>query len=93
MAELWSSQGPTDEAMALLETDGGPLSSGERMLLMIAWSIWNGRGHVTVADVLHRLDGTSLVMLGKLLVAAGRGGDSIDAWLAETEGSPSSGRP
>lgn len=73
--------------MALLESDGGALSSGERAVVLIAWSLWNGQGHVTVADALHRLDGTSLAMLGKLLVAVASGDSAIDAWLAETEAS------
>jgi hypothetical protein len=85
LGRLWTEAGPTDEAMALLQSDGGPLSSGERMVILIAWSLWNGQGHVTVADALHRLDGMSLAMLGKLMVAGARGSEAIDAWLAETE--------
>lgn len=85
LGRLWTEEGPTDEAMALLESDGGALSSGERAVVLIAWSLWNGQGHVTVADALHRLDGTSLTMLGKLLLAVAGGGSAIDAWLAETE--------
>ncbi len=85
LGRLWTEEGPTDEAMALLESDGGALSSGERAVVLIAWSLWNGQGHVTVADVLHRLDGTSLTMLGKLMVAGARGSEAIDAWLTETE--------
>jgi hypothetical protein len=71
--------------MALLQSDGGHLSSGERMVILIAWSLWNGQGHVTVADALHRLDGMSLAMLGKLMIAGARGSEAIDAWLTETE--------
>ena len=85
LGRLWTEDGPTDEAMAVLENDGGALSSGERIVVLIAWSLWNGQGRVTVADVLHRLDSTSLVMLGKLLLAVAAGGSTIDAWLAETE--------
>jgi hypothetical protein len=71
--------------MELLQRDGGALSSGERMVILIAWSLWNGQGHVTVADALHRLDGLTLAMLGKLMVAGARGSEAIDAWLAEVE--------
>ena len=85
LGRLWTPAAPTDEAMALLESDGGPLSSGERIVVLIAWSLWNGHGQVTVADVLHRLDGRTLVMLGKLLLAVASGGSAIDACLAETE--------
>ena len=85
LAELWTSDGPTVQATDLLERDGGPLSSGERMVLLVAWSIWNGSGQVTVGDVLRQLDGVSLTMLGKLMLAAGQGGGAIDAWIVEAE--------
>ena len=32
LAELWTSEGPTAQAMSLLDRDGGPLSSGESPL-------------------------------------------------------------
>jgi hypothetical protein len=85
LSELWTSEGPTAQAMSLLERDGGPLSSGERMVLLVAWSIWNGSGHLSLSDVLHQLDGISLAMLGKLLLAAAQGGGAIDAWIIEAE--------
>ena len=85
LAELWTSDGPTAQATDLLERDGGPLSSGERMVFLVAWSIWNGSGHVTVGDVLRQLDSVSLTMLGKLMLAAGQGGGAIDAWIVEAE--------
>jgi hypothetical protein len=41
---------------------------------------------VTVGEVLYNLDGTSLTMLGKLMIAAGQGGgEANNAWLAEAE--------
>jgi hypothetical protein len=85
LGRLWTEAGPTDEAMALLQNDGGALSSGERMVILVAWSLWNGQGHVMVADAIHRLDGMSLAMLGKLMVAGARGSDAVEAWLAEQE--------
>ena len=85
LAELWTSEGPTAQASALLEHDGGPLSSGERMVLLVAWSIWNGSGHVTIGDVLHQLDSISLAMLGKLMLAAAQGSGAIEAWIVEAE--------
>ena len=82
LGRLWTSAGPTDEAVALLEAGGGPLSSGERIVLLSAWAVWNGEGDAKLADVIHRLDSRRLHELGTLLVAVGRGGAAIDAWIS-----------
>jgi hypothetical protein len=49
-AELWTRSGPTPEAMALLERDGGPLSSGERIVLLAAFAFWNGSGRLELTQ-------------------------------------------
>ena len=85
LTELWTDAGPTVLARDLAEHGGGPLSSGERLLLLVAWSLWTACSHVTVGEVFYNLDSTSLTMLGKLMIAAGRGAEAIEAWLAETE--------
>jgi hypothetical protein len=77
--------GPTERAIALLESDGGPLSSGERIVLLSAWQIWSGEGKVTLGDVTYRLDGRNLRAIGTLLVAVAGGGAAIDVWLARVE--------
>ena len=83
---LWTDKGPTTQVMELVERDGGFLSYGERLVLLVAWSLWSGCCHVTVAEVFFNLDGTSLTMLGKLMIAAGQGGgEAIEAWRAEAE--------
>jgi hypothetical protein len=69
----------------LAERDGAFLSSGERLVLLVAWSLWNGCSHVTVGEVFFNLDSTSLAMLGKLMIAGARGSEAIDEWLAEAE--------
>ena len=86
LTELWTDEGPTVQARDLAERGGGPLSSGERLLLLVAWSLWTACSHVTVGEVLYNLDSTSLTMLGKLMIAAGQGGgEAIEAWLADAE--------
>jgi hypothetical protein len=81
LSQLWTEEGPTTQARDLAEHSGGPLSCGERLLLLVAWSLWSACSHV-----FYNLDGTSLVMLGKLMIAAGQGGGAaIDAWLVEAE--------
>ena len=86
LSQLWTEEGPTVRARDLVERDGAFLSSGERLLLLVAWSIWSACNHVTVGEVFYNLDSTSLAMLGKLMIAAGEGGGAaIDAWLVEAE--------
>lgn len=85
MGELWTPTGPSDRAIALLEAGGGPLSSGERVMLLATWAVWNGDEGARLGDVVHRLDGRCLVALGTLLVAVAGGGVAIDAWLAKAE--------
>ena len=85
LSYLWTDEGPTTEARHLAECDGGFLSSGERLLLLVAWSLWSGCSHVTVGEVFFNLDSNSLTMLGKLMIAGAQGPEAIDAWLAEAE--------
>jgi hypothetical protein len=85
MGELWTPDGPSDRATALLETGGGPLSSGERVMLLVAWAVWNGDEGARFGDVIHRLDGRCLVALGTLLIAVAGGGAAVDEWLAKME--------
>lgn len=85
LGSLWTLEGPSPQAMTLLETDGGPLSSGERAVVLAAWNIWNGSGNVNLSDVVHRLDDRCLAALGALLVAAAGGAGEIDRWLELTE--------
>jgi hypothetical protein len=82
---MWTDAGPSETAIALMEADGGPLSSGERIVLLAAWAVWNGHDGARFADVIYRLDGRNLVALGTLLVAMAGGGAAIDAWLMKME--------
>lgn len=78
---FWTEDGPTERAKELLRQDGGPMSTGERIMFLAAWALWNGRGKVLFTDVADRLDGPNLERLGSLLVALGRGVNAVDAWL------------
>jgi hypothetical protein len=88
LRELWTPTGPTDDAIALLTADGGPLSGGERTMLLVAWAVWNGDDNARLGDVIHRLDSRGLAALGRLLVAMASGGPSIDAWITTMETEP-----
>jgi hypothetical protein len=83
LERLWDDHGPTSEATELLEADGGPLSSGERVMLLAAWAFWNGSGGLTIAEVLERLDGEPAEALCFLVMASKYGADAVDDWLAE----------
>lgn len=61
--------GPTEEACDLLKAGGGTLSGGEWCVLRVAFDIWNGRGKVTVDEVLaldrERLRAVTEAMLAR----------------------------
>lgn len=54
-------------------------------MVLAAWNLWNGAGHVNLSNVIHRLDDRCLAALGSLLVAIAGGGSAIDRWLAIIE--------
>lgn len=82
---LWTDDGPTDRAMELRDAGGGPLSTGERIMVLAAWDVWNSDGNVRLSDVVHRLDDHRLATIASLLLAVMGGSNAIDAWLAERE--------
>lgn len=71
--QLWTEEGPTEQAIDLREEGCGTLSSGEQVLFRAAWDLWNSEGELRFADVLT-LDDAKLNALGELLVALARGG-------------------
>jgi hypothetical protein len=84
---LWTEDGPTSEMMGLYqsvrEIDGGPLSSGERILLLAAYDLWNGQGGIAFVDIVDFLHGPPLEALMTLTVAVGHGGTDVDLWIDE----------
>ena len=86
LGHMWTAAaGPTDEAIALFEAGGGPLSSGERVVLLSAWAFWNSAEKVTLADVVYRLDDKNLRAVATLMLALADGGPAIDEWIAAME--------
>ncbi len=53
---MWTDEGPTEEAVDLLEARGGPLSHGEAVMLRAAFALWNGKGDLTLDELLTTLD-------------------------------------
>lgn len=85
LGRLWTEDGPSDEALGLLDSNGGPLSSGERIMLLSAFAFWNGSGGLTLTEILDSLDAKRAEALASLVVSANRGAGAVDAWLAEHE--------
>src|SRR5262249_47546276 len=81
LGDLWTEQGPTDRAVAQLEQDGGPMSSGERVLLVCAWALWNGRGGVPLDGGINTPDRPLSEAGCTPLVACGRGDAAGEAWI------------
>ena len=68
LARLWTPTGPTDLACKYFE-HGSPLSSGEVILLDVAFAIWNGDGKATVGDLLCTLDERNLRAVCEAILA------------------------
>lgn len=81
LQRLWTRRGPTGEAKTLLQDDGGPLSSGERILLLAAWAFWNGEGGLRLAEIVQQLDARPTGVLCALMVALQQGAAAVDEWL------------
>jgi hypothetical protein len=82
---MWTDQGPSALAVNLLNRDGGPLSTGERIMFLAAWNVWSGEGSVNLGDVIHRLDNKNLRALGSLMIAVVRQPNGVDQWLLQME--------
>lgn len=85
--------GPTWLAERLLDDDGGRLTSGDRLMFLIAWELWthgdgrlrDWRGAPLFADLFH-LDGDNLGRVAELLaVLSDYNHAGADEWLAEIE--------
>ena len=91
LGDLWTPTGPTPKAVVLFEADGGPLSSGERIMLLAAFAFWNGEGSLLLVDVIglvdgiERLDVKHVDALSSLLIAHKYGAEAVDTWLATYE--------
>jgi hypothetical protein len=69
LERLWTEDGPTPEAARLVEDQAALLSRGQRIVLVMAWTFWNGSGGPTLAEVLGRFAAGPMAAL-RVLVAA-----------------------
>jgi hypothetical protein len=86
LERLWTLEAPTAEAVDLLAMNGGPLSSGERVLLLAAFALWNGDGSLKLVEVVQQLDVTPAHALCALISALKDGPEAVDAWLKLHDG-------
>lgn len=86
LERLWTPDGPTDEALDLIEDGGGPLSGGQKLILLVAFDAWNNEGGAPLGEILGRLDNEKLAAVGELLAAVAR--DDVDGWLVKWRPAP-----
>lgn len=88
---FWSAKGdaeyvprPTKAARTALKSG---MSTGEILMLRVAWAVWNSgipNAKVDFGAMLDTLDHRNLAMIGNLLVAlSAHGSRAIDAWIRQ----------
>jgi hypothetical protein len=81
LERLWTSDGPTAEALGLLDGNAAPLARADQVVLLAAFVFWNGRGELTLAEIVQALDLQATEALTSLLVAVKMEASAIDEWL------------
>lgn len=79
---LWTVEGLTATGLRLAKRMG-PLSTGEKLMLKFALSLWNSyewKGPRT-DEILHSLDPTRMQMVTSLMLAAHAGSAAVESWL------------
>lgn len=80
LQKLWTEHGPTEEAVDYV-LHGSPLSSGEKIMLAVAFDFWNGQGDARFSDVANRLDSRNTHAVASLMIAVVRGSLHVDEWI------------
>jgi len=86
LEHLWNPDGPTSAALKYRDSNGGPLSSGERVILLAAFDLWNSTGGLKFSEVPGPLDPGKARKLLSLLSAITNGTDAVDQWIAKESG-------
>jgi len=82
LASAWTLNGPTLFALNVRDGKTG-VSSGEGLLVRMAFDLWNGEGGVTFSRMIDSLDGVRMRMVAGLLAACATSSAAVDGWLAE----------
>lgn len=79
--KLWTDAGPTPVAISLAERDGGGMSSGEKIMFLLAWHIWTHEPvSLQFADI-FRLSPERQKLIGSFIIASSSGSDALDEWI------------
>jgi hypothetical protein len=89
---LWTDAGPAPALLSRQE-DTLDLAPEKRAVLLAAWSLWSPvTPGISLGEVVRSLDAASCSSLCALIVAYKRGGEAVDAWIADaSSGSPRAG--
>jgi hypothetical protein len=81
LAELWTGSGPTRFAVEqLLDPIQPPL---EALVLLLAWSIWEGTDRARLEEGFARIDERLAARVHALELALARGPAAVDEWVCE----------
>lgn len=83
---LWSAGGPSQRACALLEQPPAGMTGAQRVLLELAFCLWEGGRGPSVGQLLGLLDGAHLHMVGGLFVALSDDVGAVDRWVRQHGG-------
>jgi hypothetical protein len=78
---LWIADGPTPRARELHEQPPSGMTGGQRVLLQLAFCLWEGGKGPPLGSALSLLGGAHLRLVGGLLVALSEDASAIDRWV------------
>ena len=88
LPNLWTAEGPSAKAEGLLLENGGTLSAGQRVLVLLSWVLWKtplDPTRLKVSELIGALDQENLNLVGSLLVAVSDGPVALEDWLTVNE--------
>jgi hypothetical protein len=83
---LWTSEGPSAQARELNQAPQASLTGAQRVLLELAFCLWDGGKGPGLGSTLTLLDAAHLHLVGGLLVALSEDGAAIDRWVRQNGG-------
>lgn len=93
LEHLWTDQGPTRTALQYKNSNGGPLSSGERLMLLAVFDLWDGSGRLPFNELVAGMDAERTAKLLSVVAALGCGSSAVDQWLLHETSQLESPRP
>lgn len=85
LVSLWTAHGPSDQAIQYLE-EGSPLSSGEHLMLLVCFDLFNDTGKATIGRILNVFDESHVRALADFMrVIRVSDPRALDGWIAGEE--------